>query len=190
MRAKYTFRKRGRLGYTLVELMVTMGVIGVLAAVSITNLPRMKLNQRISRSARVFAGLVREARGRSVSNRVFTRIEATTGIAGTIEISQWRCEFGTLSPVAAECAGTDWEALRSYTMGVDDFSRVMLAGTPNGNGAGITATIVWSPQGTVVGGLTDGVNGTYFFREAGDFAGSRAQTWGCSVSGTGQVEVR
>jgi len=172
---RHTGSKRQR-GFTLMELMVVVGVIMVAASVAIANMPRLKLDRRISRAAHILAGTIREARGRAIANRAYVQVVVSVG---RIQLQQQKCPFGNTVYAWGDVVCTQVD-LRRYRIGdmSGDFSKV-------GNSIpGSGGTILFSPWGEAL--AVDVGNYAFFSRDDS----STATALGVLVNAQGMAEVR
>jgi len=129
---------RRRRGFTLVEMMVVVAIVAILATIATATYPTLQVNIRIARAARVFAGLVREARGRALANRTYVRVRVDA--TGNFNLSEGRCNFGATSSTCACAAGGDCTTVqRTYAMGRGDFRSVTMVP--------VNASITFDPWG-------------------------------------------
>jgi Tfp pilus assembly protein FimT len=109
-------------GASLVELMIVVGIIAAISAMAVANMPRMSLDMRISRAALTYTALLREARGRAMANRSFTRVVLDYSGARTLTLSEKSCPFGAFNSAAANC--TAWSEIRVYSFDGEDLRNV------------------------------------------------------------------
>jgi len=138
-------------GFTLIELMITLTVLGILVAFSVPAFMRLSGSQRLKGATENVAGQLRLAREKAVA----------TGISQPVHFvgaTTYRIQFGAIVPSGAEWtlpptitfgrAMDDW-----YTIGVD--GRVKMTGSADGvipfaDARGHRDTVTVESSGTVL----------------------------------------
>lgn len=180
-------------GFTLIELMVVVALIGIFSVMAITSLPFLESDTKSRRARNVFAAMVREARGRALANRAYVALEISTTGNGFIRMCEKKCAFDSAnSGDATKClvgggtcsiGGTGgWTAIKNMNFNSQnsnsEFYHVKIAAVPSG----VADTIIFNPRGRMEPGAT----GLYMF-VAGRSQDRRSVA---SLSANGTVEVR
>ena len=118
---------RGQEGFTLLELLVTMALLGIIVAISLPHVMTGGGALQLASDARVLAGRIRAARERALSSREMTRV--------TINL---------LSPAVA---GPGAERAVSLTA-----TERVIVRTPKGLVEDASAVILFRPDGSSSGG--------------------------------------
>lgn len=133
---------RRQSGYSLVELLVVVAIVGVISLVSVPNFMAMQRASKLKSSLRAFTSDVRGMRQRAVTTHRSTKLSFTTGTASTgrrYTISEW-------DPTAAP--GAEWKQIgppreleeSCYIVGQTNF--------PDRDGDTTTRDIVFRNDGT------------------------------------------
>ncbi len=134
-------RRRGR-AFTLMELMVTVAIIGTLAAVATPVFIRQLRDQRVSRAAMLIAEQLRAARARSLGRgaAVLVRWNSTGGAGSTPLLQTYEAVDTTdqALPVSS-CLNNDWSVTAASRL-IDTFFP--------GNGLFEQASISFHTDGT------------------------------------------
>jgi len=123
--------------------MVVIGIVGVFAAVAVVSLPRISSDMRVSKASHVFAGMVREARGRALADRAFVRIQVETG-PKRFRLQKNVCPFEVTDSTDASCDG--WSIIEAVQL--EDGSEFRGVDFDSST----TTAIEFSPRGLLVGG--------------------------------------
>ncbi|MBN2358311.1 MAG: GspH/FimT family pseudopilin [Deltaproteobacteria bacterium] len=173
-------------GFTLIELMVVVGMISILATMAITSLPFLASDTRMRRVSNTFASLVREARGRALANRAYTAVVISSDLF-SLEMCEKKCAFDSSGyddsdrcSSSSDPCDSGWTtykllSLNEKTAGSEAFHTVFAQAPPGNN-------IVFSPRGQMVLGTP----GDYVFTSGRD-ANRRTAV---RLTASGNVEVR
>lgn len=129
-----------RNGFTLIELMIVIAIMAVIASYGIPQFNEMMQNGRLSTQANHLQGLMQLARSEAVTNRVITRVCASTDQA-SCNTNSW--ELGAI--VFRDIDGNGSAAAAELV-------RVMPAETNGNTVRGITGAISFLADGTLAGG--------------------------------------
>jgi prepilin-type N-terminal cleavage/methylation domain-containing protein len=168
-------------GFTMVELIIVVGIIGVLAGVAIFNLmailPGFRANQAMNQ---VFSQL-RAARELAISQRREVQIQ----FVGTNTMQFTELELVGANKVFPPIS---WEGGSTYTFIAATGDTPMAFGTCGAicfeNISGGPPTMKFTPSGTLVDGGNTLLNGTVFLGVPGNVATARAVT---VLGATGRV---
>lgn len=111
--------RAGRRGFTLVELLAAIVIIGLLTALATPSFIAMMRDRRVASAAVILADTYREARTRALArgNAVLVRWTATGNGKGTLETRETMVQPVTLGP-SKSCTGADWTAGSADTRAV------------------------------------------------------------------------
>ncbi len=178
-------------GFTLIELMVVVGLISIFSVMAINSLPFLESDVKSRRARNTFAAMVREARGRALANRAYVAIEISAAGNGFVRMCEKKCAFeSTSSGDSSKCVtggGTcsiggsgGWTAIKRFNYNSQDsnseYFHVKILSVPG------TGVIVFNPRGRMEAGTA----GQYVF-VAGRTNERRSVV---SLSANGMVEVR
>lgn len=115
--------RAGRRGFTLVELLAAIVIIGLLTALATPSFIAMMRDRRVARAAVILADTYREARTRAMarSNAVLVRWTATGDGKGTLETRETLVQPLTLGP-SRGCNTANWAAVSTDTREVYNFN--------------------------------------------------------------------
>jgi prepilin-type N-terminal cleavage/methylation domain-containing protein len=158
-------------GFTLLEMMLTIGIAGVLTTLAVTTLRDTLSLKREAGAARQVAGLLKRARTIALSTHSRVRVDADTA-TGIVTLSSCKSTFGS-----STCAnGAPFTAVPSSTVQLnhDELIGVNLTAAP---GSALTLAATGFPE----------VTGTYTY--VVDEAG-RPGSFSIVVSTAGEVTVQ
>ncbi len=91
---------RRQSGYSLVEILVVLAIIGVISLVTVPNFIAMQRSSKIKASMRNFVSDIRTMRQRAVTRHEQTKINFTTGTAATArQYTLWENVGGTWTQI-------------------------------------------------------------------------------------------
>ena len=157
-------------GYTLAEILIVVGLIGVLSAVAVLVMPFAQAAARADASSAGLASILRMAREQAISQRRTIRITFTDPDQVIIE--------------RVDVPGPGTTVLNTYTLeaGVDYRLFVGVPDTPDafGNATaasfGGAATVAFTSEGEFVDQNGDPANGSVFIGRENDVQSARAVT--------------
>lgn len=116
-------RRAGRRGFTLVELLAAIVIIGLLTALATPSFIAMMRDRRVASAALILADTYREARTRALArgNAVLVRWTATGNGKGTLETRESLVQPVTLGP-SRGCTTADWTVASIDTRAVHTFN--------------------------------------------------------------------
>ena len=114
--------RAGKRGFTLVEILAAIVIIGLLTALATPSFIAMMRDRRVARAAAILADTYREARARSLArcNAVLVRWTATGNGKGTLETRETLVQPVALGPTRG-CNTADWTAASVDTRAAYNF---------------------------------------------------------------------
>ena len=162
-------------GFSLVELMVVVGLVGVLAVGATIMMPGLVNQSRADSSASVALNTLRLARDRAIGDR--RNMELVFTAPKHIQV--------TRDGIAGEANATIIDAYLDSDLTFLSFTG--MGDTPDGFGltnkpiafgstAGVVPALMFTSEGTLVDATGDTINGTLFLGAPGDTSTARAVT--------------
>ncbi len=87
---RYGRTRENRPGFTLVEVLITTSIIGLVSAVSLVSLSGFKVRREVEGSARIVAAAIRDAQNNALTGK---NIRGTTCISGSDSVPCVPCGF-------------------------------------------------------------------------------------------------
>jgi prepilin-type N-terminal cleavage/methylation domain-containing protein len=155
-------------GFTLVELLVTVGLIGILAGMSVLMLPGAVLSAKADAGASRLESALRVAREQAISQRRTIRLTFTAPnriVVTRVEVP---------GPATTVLATTELEDGMSFRLfpGIPDTPDLFGNGSPTA--FGMATTVSFTSEGSFVDQNGDPLNGTVFIGRASTPLSARA----------------
>ena len=132
---------RTQRGYSLVEMLVVVALIGIFTLVAVPNFLSLYNSSRIKASARTLTASLRNARQLAISGNQRTKVSFATG-------TQRRSFVVSKEVRNPETGGTTWQEVRSGDLGeVMTFSNTGFADDVTGDGG--LLDVVYQANGTI-----------------------------------------
>jgi prepilin-type N-terminal cleavage/methylation domain-containing protein len=157
-------------GFTLVETLVVVGIIGILAGISVMMMPGAILSAKADGGAARVVSVLRTAREQSIAQRRTIRVTFTP--PNRIAISRVEVP-GPATTVLSTALLEDGMAFRLFA-GVPDTPD--LFGNASATAFGVATTVAFTSEGWFVDQNGDPVNGTAFLGKASQPQSARAVT--------------
>jgi prepilin-type N-terminal cleavage/methylation domain-containing protein len=125
-------------GFTLVELMVSVGIIGLLASVAVSQFSRSQLRSKAAERASIM-----EAIGTGVNDVVMQRDGQAQRVPGDLFAGGWNpATAPTSTKRAFDWTLTGWSTLPMVVQGNTYYSYTFVAADPAPRGTNVTMTIL------------------------------------------------
>ena len=162
---------RSNAGYSLMEVMVTLGIIGVLAGAAIIVMPGLMKQSRADGTVAQALNTLRLARDRAIGER--RNFEVRFLSTNRIQVARQEIP-GPATTIVSDIYLENGQSFLKFST---------LGDTPDAFGGsypvsfGVTPRQMFTSEGTFVDSVGDTVNGTVFLGTAGDLTSARAITF-------------
>jgi prepilin-type N-terminal cleavage/methylation domain-containing protein len=184
-------RRHSERGYSLVEMMLVVGVIGVVTALAVVQMGPARDNARGDAAMRVVTAQLNQAREQAIGQRRYIRVTFDTT---KNQVSMVR-EDTTATTTTLSIVGFEGGATFTLVSGLPDtpdaFGKATSTAFTSSNGAfaslsGSTSVVKFSPDGTLVDWNGRVANGTVFMALSNIKTSARAVT---VLGSTGRVRA-